>query len=86
MPLTLDSCNGNRKAAVIGGEKRNKEGRNNSVGGSILVGAGGVYYFPKLWERKCLDLEDERGLHLQWSRDKSCVESMQTPQQPWIGM
>lgn len=35
------------------------------MGGGVLVGVGGTNSFPKLWERKCLDLEDERELHLQ---------------------
>ena len=47
------------------------------MGGAVLVGVGGAYSFPKLWERKCLDLEDERGLHLQRRCDKSCVGSKQ---------
>lgn len=47
------------------------------MGGAILVGVGGAYSFPKLWQRKCLDLEDERGQHLQWRCDKSCMGSKQ---------
>lgn len=48
------------------------------MGGAILVRVGGAYSFPKPWQRKCLDLEDERGLHLQWRCDKSCMGSKQT--------